>query len=82
LMSVGVFVFVFVPGFVEAFMGIMKMNVSFANHLANEVIGSEKQEGAAGDSGEPGADCFTKRRTEQGNGEAERRGYHYVASAS
>src|SRR5205085_7201856 len=60
---------------------IMKMHVTFANHLADQIVESEKAERAAGDACEPGTDRSAKRSATQSNGKPERGCDHDVPCA-
>ena len=74
-------VLVAVAVLVKMLVWIVKMHVTFANHLADQIIQSEKEQRSAGDAWEPGTDRSAKRSATQSNGKPERGCDHDVPCA-
>ena len=71
-MLVSVRVFMFVSQLIEVLVRIMKVDVPFPYHLANQIVASEKQERSARDAREPGSDRFAQDCAAQGDGQSKR----------
>src|SRR5437588_1787354 len=74
-------VLVAVAVLVKMLVGIMKMHVTFANHLADQIIQSEKEQRSAGNARKPSPDRSAKRSATQSNGKPERGCDHDVPCA-
>src|SRR2546423_489993 len=82
LVVVVVMVPIIVTVFVKMLMRIMKMDVTFADHLTNQIVEPEKEKRSASNPRKPGANAFTEGRAEQRNRQTESRGNDDVSRSS